>query len=456
MKYLLITIALLFSFPFAYAETQIFSGKAITGTDKTIDGNVFRFTYDEYSRKAFVDTPAGSLIVENGACKPNNVFRVCINSANFSHKNITTYVYYYEIDATIHKLTGSLSASSKTALASLLQNEQNEITITVTNPTDFEITNIAFNYNLANFSITEAKGCEINGNILQWKDSLQPRYDKICTATISSDKAGTYSLSGNLSYFNGFDTEKKATDALPITILPKQLKTNQLIDKNVEVKKPFYLNLSLQNAHSSEEISGFLAIILPSHVSLIKDAPFFEKDAKTLKRSFILKPDAGVNYSLYLEKISDGKEPISSSFVYTIKGLKEEIENRTFVDFIVPEQIKIPEPAIKQPEPEIKKEENKTINAATVQTQASAQIAGENKTTETALKPENNTTKLEQIIAENLQKPKLFNKNILLLAVAVIVAFLIVLLTIFKISKGRKKDDAMEKLKEGLKTDEIK
>src|SRR3989338_1109389 len=127
MKILAIILMLFLAIPLIYAETQIFSGKVITGTDKAIDGNVFRFTYDENSKKAFVQTPAGGLIVDNGACKPNNVFRVCINSANFSHKNITTYVYYYEIDATIYKLTGSLSASSKIASASLLQGEPTDL-----------------------------------------------------------------------------------------------------------------------------------------------------------------------------------------------------------------------------------------------------------------------------------------------------------------------------------------
>ena len=449
MKGLPIIMVLFLSFPFAYAETQIFSGKVITGADKAVDGNVFRFTYDENSKKAFVQTPSGGLIVDNGACKPNNVFRVCINSANFSHKNITTYVYYYEVDTTIYKLTGSLSASSKAALASLLQNEQAEITITVANPTDFEITNIVLNYNLENFSIIEAKGCELNGNILQWKGSLQSKYDKICTAIISAGKDGKYSLSGNLSYFNGFETEKKTTDALAITILPKQLRANQLIDKNIEVKKPFYLNLSLKNAHSSEEMSGFSAITLPSHVSLIKDVPAFEKNAKVLKRSLILKLGEEINYSLYLEKTSGGQQPISLSFAYTIKGIKEEVENRTFVDVITPE------PAIKPPEPEAKQENpNETINLTAASEAQAAKAISENKTTEAKIAQENKTAR--QVITENIQKPKLLNKNILLLVIAVLVSFLIVFITIFKIRKGKKRDDAMEKLKEELKNDEAR
>ena len=364
MKKWMISVLMLFLIlQIAYAETKIFSGIVITDTDKVIDGGTFKFKYDENSKKAFVDTPAGGLIVDNGACKPNNVFRVCINRANFSYKNITTYAYYYEVDTTIYKLTGSLSTTSAAKLASLLQNEPTELSVTITNPTDFDISSIVFSYNLENFSIIEAKGCELNGNVMQWKGSLQPKYDKTCTATIAAGKEGTYSLKGNLSYFNGFETEKKATDALTITVLPKQLRANQLIDKNIEVKRPFYLNISLQNTHSGEDITGISTITLPSHVSLIKDSPVFEKNARVLKRSFILKPGETANYSFYMEKTSDGQQPISLSFAYTIKGLKEEVENRTFVDVIIPEPT-TPKPELKQPEPEIKQEkQNETADA---------------------------------------------------------------------------------------------
>src|SRR3989344_4064289 len=120
MKLMIFLSALILFLPLTFAETKIFSGNVVTDTDKVIDGGTFRFTYDERSNKVFVQTPAGGLIVDNGACKPNDVFRVCINSANFSYKNITTYVYYYEVDTTIYKLTGSLSANSKSVLTTLL------------------------------------------------------------------------------------------------------------------------------------------------------------------------------------------------------------------------------------------------------------------------------------------------------------------------------------------------
>lgn len=415
----------------AYAETKIFSGKVVTDTDKVIDGNAFRFTYDENSKKAFVQTPAGGLIVENGACKPNNVFKVCINRANFSHKNITTYVYYYEIDTTIYKLTGSLSTSSKATLSSLLQGESTELTITITNPTDFDITNIILSYDLTPFYVDAIKGCELNGNQILWKGSLQTKYDKTCSLTITANKEGKYSLSGNLSYFNGFENEKETTNATVITVLPKQLKVSQSVDKNIEVRKPFYFNISLQNIHPSEDMNGLSTITLPSHVSLIKDTPAFEKSARVLQHNLMLKPGAGMNYSLYMEKLSEGKEPINSRFAYTIKGINDIMENSTFVDIISTQPVN--KPAETKAE---KEKSNELTNLTAVKDVHDFQAIGENKTSEAKLESENKT--IEQVTVTDAQKPKLFNKNILLLSIIIFAAFLAVLFIINRIRKRKK------------------
>ena len=435
MKNLTIFFSLLMLLsPLVFAETEIYSGKIITDTDKVIDGGTFRFTYDESSEKAFVQTPAGGLIVENGACKPNNIFRVCINSANFSYKNVTTYVYYYELDATIYKLTGSLSTSSKSMLSTLLQGESTELTITITNPTDFEITSISLDYDLAPFFVKESKGCELNNKQVLWKGSLQSKYDKTCTATILAEKEGKYTLSGNLSYFNGFDTEKKATDNLEITVLPKQLKISQFIDNNTEAGKPFYFNISLQNIHSSEDIDALSIITLPSHASLIKDKPEFEKSARVLKDSLTLKPGASLNYSLYMEKLSEGTEPVNLRFEYTIKGINDVIENSTFIDIIAVQ------PANKSEKPKIEeKKYNETVTNLTATQNISSQTISENKT---EVKPEGNKT--TEVVVMDLQEPKPSNKMILFLIISALAVFTAIMFVVLRIRKRKKASEDLK------------
>ena len=98
--------------PIAYSETQIFSGSVITGHDKVIDGNNFKFTYDEASNQTFVQTPTQNLIVKNKQCNSNGVFKVCVHSADYYDRNITTYETYYQLSVTISKLTSSLTSVS--------------------------------------------------------------------------------------------------------------------------------------------------------------------------------------------------------------------------------------------------------------------------------------------------------------------------------------------------------
>ena len=430
MRNLIFILIMLLTLQIAYAQTEIFSGTLITDTDKIIDGSTFLFKYDENSKKAFVQTPATALIVDNGGCKSNDVFRICINMANFSHKNTTTYVSYYEIDANIYKLTGSLNTSSKAKLNSLLQGESTELEVTISNPTDFEITNIDFSYDLTPFLVIEANGCELNDRQMAWKGSLNPKYDKTCTATIASEKNGTFALAGNLSYFNGFETEKKITDSLAIKVLPKQLKVSLLVDKNIEVKTPFYLNISLENIHQTEDITALSTITLPSHVNLIKDNPAFEKNARVLKHGLALKPNASIYYSLYMEKISEGQEPINLRFAYSIKGINDVIESSVFVDVISTQPAKLPEPIAE----EIKS--NESINLTTTTDVQDFQAASENKTAE--IKPENETT--EQVTITSLQEPKKFSKNILIFGIALFAAFIIVVVAIFKTRKGKNKE----------------
>src|SRR3989338_6287110 len=132
------------------AETGIFSGTVITGSEKTADGYTFSFEYDESANKAFATTPSTNLIIDNGACKSNDIFRICINSANFSYRNITTYKSYYELKIDIYKLTGSLSAYMGATSTKLLQQEQTNVTITITNPTNLDVTDIDFSFDQSN------------------------------------------------------------------------------------------------------------------------------------------------------------------------------------------------------------------------------------------------------------------------------------------------------------------
>lgn len=337
MKHSLIYLMfLIFLAPLTFAENLIYSGTVITDTDKVIENGIFRFRYDENTNKVFVQTPHTGMIVDNGACESSGVFRVCINRANFSYKNITTYVYYYELHVDIYKLTGSLTATSVSNPSTLLQGEPAEITVTLSNPTDFDIIDVVYQQNFSQFFISQVKACNLTENGIEWRGSLKSRYDKTCIIKVIAQEEGTYNLVGSLSYFNWYETEKKATDTLKVTVLPKQLKAEYTIDKDIEIKIPFHINISLQNVHQDEEIDASLTIELPNNLTLRKDVSGFNKNFNILKRNLVMKPSSIYNYSLYLEAASQITQPIRHKFDYTIKNTRDLIENYTFIGVIEP------------------------------------------------------------------------------------------------------------------------
>ncbi len=330
-KYLIYFSILVFLIQIAYADTQIFSGKVITDQDKVIEDGIFRFKYDEPANKVYAITPSTSMIIDVGACKNNDLFRICVTNATYYDKNITTYVYYYEVVLTVYKLTGSLSPTSIVDSNTLLPNEPTIFKITINNPTDFDIRKIIYKEDFYPFQISEVTGCSSSNTQILWEGTLKPRYDKICTAKLITDTAGTYILKGNLSYFNGYETKNETTDSVSITVLPKQLKVIRKIDNNTEINQPFYINYSVQNVHQTEKIESSMALEASSNIKIIEFKPYLNRYGNTLTQTLLLDPGKAFNFSLYLEQISAGDALIKEKYPYSIKTAFDTIENYTII-----------------------------------------------------------------------------------------------------------------------------
>ncbi len=331
MKKLMISLSILaFILPMAFAETQIFSGAVITGHDNVIDGSTFRFNYDEASNKTFVQTPAQSMIVKNGECNSNGVFKVCVSSASYYDRNITTYETYYQLTATISKLTGSVSAATASTNYNLLQGEMANITVTLSNPTDLDIKNIFYS-EIFSVAIINVDGCALKDNQISWSGPLQAGYKKTCTIGIIARQNGTYKMAGTMDYFNGFEKENKSTDTLAINVLPAQLAINQLVDYDIEILQPFYIKTTLQNINPAESMDTSVEINLPRNFILMNKMDGFSNDEGFLRSDFRLAHGSLFNYSLYLKADAESKIPIRQAINYKIKGLQYTINNDVFV-----------------------------------------------------------------------------------------------------------------------------
>jgi len=319
------------------AETQVFSGKVRTDKDFLVDGKNFKLIYDGDSNQVFVQNPAQNLIIINGACKQNDFFRVCINSANFSDRNLTTYISYYDVDLTVYKMTASPSTQSRVNLSTLIPHESTGLIVTITNPTNYDITNLTYSEDLSPFIVKEIQGCTLDGTKMIWQGLLKSDYSKTCTATISGEKEGTYNLAGTISFFNSYETLNNATAPIAITVLPRQLKMIHLADQEVKAEQQFYVNTSLQNLNDVERIDVNAVIQVPSNIAFISTAGNlrynygFSKDGNTLKKSFSLQPGEYFNYSVYFKELSEGENPIKETFDYIIKSISDKLENDTFV-----------------------------------------------------------------------------------------------------------------------------
>ena len=323
--------------PVAFAETSIFSDNVITDSYLNLAEGTFRFTYDAEGNQTFVMTPTINMIIQNGECKSNGVFKVCINSADYYDRNITTYINYYTINADIYKETGSLSAASTASLSTLLQKESTPIKIIISNPTDLDVSKISYVEDFYPFAIIDVVGCSIEGTVMKWSGSLRPKYTQTCTATLfAPEQSGINSIVGKLSYYNGFNTETVSTDALSITVLPKQLRIDESSDSESEMDKPFYINLSLSNINSDQSLDVSVSIYLSNNFAVVKKTAELAKSGNELGYSARMQPGKIVNFSIYLKPTSWGNFSIGKKFTYTIKNIGDVIENATYISVLDP------------------------------------------------------------------------------------------------------------------------
>jgi len=336
-KSLMFLLIVFIIIPVAFAETSIFSDNVITDSYLNLAEGTFRFTYDAEGNQTFVMTPTINMIIQNGECKSNGVFKVCINSADYYDRNITTYINYYTINADIYKETGSLSAASTATLNTLLQKESTSIKIVISNPTDLEVSKISYAEDFYPFSIIDVAGCRIEGTVMKWNGSLQPKYTQTCTAILfAPEQSGIKSIAGTLSYYNGFNTETVSTDTLSITVLPKQLRIDESSDSESEMDKPFYINLSLSNINSDQSLDVSMIIYLSNNFVVVKKTAELAKSGNELGYSARMQPGKVANFSMYLKPTSVGNFSISRKFTYIIKNMQDTIENATYISVLDP------------------------------------------------------------------------------------------------------------------------
>ena len=293
--------------PAAFSEEMLFSGKVLTDSNILTKGESFRFYYDESSQKIFAQNPNINLIVDLYGCKLNSKYKICINSANFSYRNLTTYKNYYEIYVEVYKLEYGINFSS-IYVEKMLQNENQRFTFNFLNPTTKYVENLSISLKILNFTVNDVKGCEFDGDYILWRGMLSPSDYKSCSMGLISQSKGAFSIIGNASYTIGADKIENKINLATIEVLSDQLLAGLNANSRADVGEIFYFNVSVKNINPNEDMDVIAKILFPKEAYFVNSKPhYFDLGANALKDSFVLQPGKSKNYSFMLKSEKEMK-----------------------------------------------------------------------------------------------------------------------------------------------------
>ncbi len=307
-------------------EKEVFSGAVLTGKGISIDNKTFTFLYDLNSEKIFVDAPASGVIISRGECDKRDAYKICIDRANFSSRNYTTYVDTYELGVRVYKITPEIVVNRTASIGELLQGEKSIVSVTIENPSDFEVESIEYREDFSKFDISELEGCEIRDGVVYWKGFLRPKNVKKCSFKIAAYKKMAAEMVANLSYNDGFSTIYAQSSVLGISVKDKQLKVSTYKPSVLEPLIIFQYSMLLENLNTGESISVQSSSLLPSYLKVKKKPDEFWAEGNNIRANINLKPGEKKNLTLTIEPGAAGDMPIKHRFRYAINNLEDEME----------------------------------------------------------------------------------------------------------------------------------
>jgi hypothetical protein len=336
MNRYMLPVLILLLIPPAFSQENIFSGKVLTDQDLLVDGKTFRFSYDEPSKKTFAQNPSLNMIIDLFNCKINSFYKICIEGANMSHRNYTTYRNYYTLEVEIYEFDYGISFNS-TSPGSMLQNEKQRFTFSFTNPTTIETGGFSISAKIKNFTVKNVKGCDFDGTAVSWKGTLYPSDYKSCSMDIMSHNQGTFDIIADVSYVMGFQKVSGTEKLASIEVLEDQLGVDIRHGTDVEATEAFSFNVTLSN-ENEEDMDVTARIGIPKGVYFMKEkAPSsFDSSTGFLKESFVLRTGNKKSYEFLLKSDNEIKNPFDIQFTYFINGIEDTVTDYILVNVTEP------------------------------------------------------------------------------------------------------------------------
>ncbi len=329
MKKIVAMILLVLLIPSAYAlfKTTEYTGLVIHGKTVEAVGKQFTFKYDFYSKRALVESDVSSYIVPELGCESKNNIEVCIGEIEFAYRNATTLFDMYESTVTIYTITSDIEITHEIGEDSLTQGELTRGTISFENKGDVSATNFHTSIPIPEqLAVVGSEKCIIKENHLVLDTTINPTNKIICRYDLKAISPGSFSLTANISYFNGVaSVEEKSTVSGKVNNASIQL--TKASEQQLYFNEESIVVFELKNINTADDIlvSPF-EITIPADLALSKIPDELTKNGNKLTWSDTLESKESINFTLSIIPKKTGSVQFKTLAKYQEKDLSKSSE----------------------------------------------------------------------------------------------------------------------------------
>ena len=314
-------------------ETQTYSGSAATGETITVNGENFVVSFGGDPAKISVKLPSGyGVVVDKGVCEVEGYYDICFDSSSFWYHNYTTDRDFYKAAIKIYEVLALTTLTRIIEKSNFLILEETKINVVMENTGRRAATDVVFRDEFpASFAITSVEGCELEGNVISWKGSINMNGKKECSYVIKALEAITYISKASLNYNDG-STLRDITDSKTITVPTYRLSLATSLEDAIEVGGDIEMAIELANLHDSYEIKVVnFYVDVPTELDAVEKSNLFTQEYNQYKWSGTLAPLEKNNFYLKLKGTSVGEYKIKEYAEYIINNIRKKIQNELVV-----------------------------------------------------------------------------------------------------------------------------
>ena len=230
-------------------EDEIFSDTVRSGT---ITGEALTFDINVADTAVYIRYNNQATLIPAGECKIRDNLRFCIGSIAFVYRNSTTWENVYETTLDIY-LEQLLEMNKTLEKTTLLIDEQTPGKIVLRNTGSVIAKDIVLQDSYGDgFALSDVEQCDIVGDMIEWRGTMDPNARVICTFTVTALKPQTYTSKTRLSYFDGI-MQNNITGELKLKVQNNSLKiTPKFNASELEIGDALNITFKVENIQAAD------------------------------------------------------------------------------------------------------------------------------------------------------------------------------------------------------------